>query len=380
MQHKTVFHSTIALFICATLAACGGNTPVPAAETPVAADADVVTLTAAQLANTPLKTGEVSEQNIGGMLKLSGQVDVPPQNLISVSTPLGGYLKSTTMMPGTLVRKGQLLAVMEDPQFIQLQQDYLTAMNKLHYAEKEFQRQKELNSSKASSDKVLQQAESEYRTVSIATKALAARLELIGIRADRLTENNISRTVNIYSPINGYINKVNVNIGKYVTPSDVIFDLVNPEDIHLNLTVYEKDLGKLSIGQHATVYTNARPDRQYDTKIILISHSLNENRSAEVHCHFEQYDKSLVPGMYMNAEIRMNDSREKVLPDEAFVNFGNQDYVFVQEGPQTFRMLGVQKGQAGDGVTVVVSPDLSGKKVVLTGAYALLMQLKNTGE
>jgi cobalt-zinc-cadmium efflux system membrane fusion protein len=278
------------------------------------------------------------------------------------------------------VRKGQLLAVMEDPQYIQLQQDYLTATSRLEYAVKEYERQKELNSSKASSDKVLQQAENEFRTLSIATKALAEKLGLIGISAVRLNENTISRTVNIYSPINGYVNKVNVNIGKYVTPSDVIFELVNPEDIHLNLTVYEKDLSKLSIGQHATVYTNAKPDRKYDTKIILISHSLNENRSAEVHCHFEQYDKNLVPGMYMNAEIRLNDSKEKVLPADAIVNFENKDYVFVEEGERTFRMTPVQKGQTGEGMTVITSPGLDGKKIVTVGAYSLLMQLKNTGE
>ncbi len=380
MKYPVILHNAVTILLSIFIAGCGGNKGAGPGEAPVNTPSDVVTLTVEQLKNTGLTIGSVSEQQIGGVLKLSGQIDVPPQNLVSVSIPLGGYLKSTAMMPGTHVRKGQLLAVMEDPQYIQLQQEYLMAVNKLAYAEKEFVRQRELNSSKASSDKVLQQAESEYRNVAITTKALAAKLGLIGINADRLSDNNISRTVNIYSPINGYVNKVNVNIGKYVTPSDVIFDLVNPEDIHLNLTVYEKDLSKLSIGQRATVFTNARPDQRYDTRIILISHSLNENRSAEVHCHFEHYDKSLVPGMYMNAEIRLNDSMEKVLPGEAIVSYENKDYVFVQEGERTFRMLPVQKGQAGEGVTVVTSPDLTGKKIVTAGSYSLLMQLKNTGE
>ncbi|GEP97624.1 efflux RND transporter periplasmic adaptor subunit [Chitinophaga cymbidii] len=374
MKRTIIFH------ICVLLCACNSKAPQEAEKEPAATETGLVQLTPEQLKNIDLETGRLTEESISSILRVSGQVDVPPQNLVSVSTPLGGYLKSTGMMPGTHVRKGQLIAVMEDPQFIQLQQEYLSAKNRLAYAMKEYERQQSLNSSKASSDKVLQQAESEYRDVSIATKALAAKLALIGINADRLTENNISRTINIYSPINGYINKVNVNIGKYVTPSDVIFELVNPEDIHLNLTVYEKDLGKLSIGQHATVFTNAKPNQKYDTRIILISHSLNENRSAEVHCHFEKYDKGLVPGMYMNAEIRLNDSREKVLPDEAIVNFENRDYVFVEEGERVFRMTPVEKGQVNDGKTVIISGGLEGRKVVISGAYALLMQLKNTGE
>ncbi|UYQ95708.1 efflux RND transporter periplasmic adaptor subunit [Chitinophaga horti] len=359
---------------------CGNPVQEPVAETPVAASADVVTLSAGQLKNIHLKTDTLRRQNISGILRLSGQVDVPPQNLVSVSIPLGGYLKSTDMLPGTHVRKGQLLAVMEDPQYIQLQQDYLTTRNKLNYAGREYERQKELNSSKAASDKVMQQAESEYRNLSIESKALAAKLSLLGINADRLTENNISRTINIHSPITGYINKVNVNIGKYVTPSDVIFELVNPVDIHLNLTVYEKDLDKLSIGQQVSVYTNAKPDQRYDTKIILISHSLNENRSAEVHCHFEQYDKSLVPGMYMNAEVRLQDNQETVLPEVAIVNFESKDYVFVEEAERTYRMVAVQKGQTDNGVTVVPAAGLTGRRIVTEGAYSLLMQLKNTGE
>lgn len=339
----------------------------------------LVELSEAQAKNIGLKTDTISLKPISSVLKLSGQIDVPPQNLISVSIPLGGYLKSTKMLPGTQVSKGQLLAVMEDPQYIQLQQDYLSAKNKLNYASREYDRQRELNSSKASSDKILQQAESEFRNLNIETRALAAKLSLIGISPLRLNENTISKTINIHSPINGYISKVNVNIGKYVTPSDVIFELVNPEDIHLNLTVYEKDLNRISIGQRVSTYTNARPDERYETKIILLSHSLNENRSAEVHCHFERYDKRLVPGMYMNAEIQLDNNQEKVLPNEAIVNFENKDYVFVEEAARRFRMTPVQKGESANGFSAV-GPGLEGSKVVTTGAYSLLMKLKNTAE
>ncbi|WP_298708619.1 efflux RND transporter periplasmic adaptor subunit [Chitinophaga sp.] len=362
------------------LASCGSKPEAPAEDQEATVQEDLVTLTGKQLANTRLQTGAVARKSISGTLKVSGQVDVPPQNLVSVSIPLGGYLKSTGMMPGTHVKKGQLLAVMEDPQYIQLQQDYLTARNRLGYAEKEYERQKDLNRNKAASDKVMQQAESEYRSLSVESKALAAKLSLLGIQAERLTENNISRTINIHSPITGYVSKVNVNIGKYVTPSDVIFELVNPEDIHLNLTVYEKDLSKLAIGQPAIAYTNARPDQRYETEIILISHSLNENRSAEVHCHFLKYDKTLVPGMYMNVEVKLGDIEENVLPDAAMVNFEGKDYVFAQEDARSFRIIAVEKGQSSGGKTVVTAPDLAGKKIVTEGAYTLLMQMKNIGE
>jgi cobalt-zinc-cadmium efflux system membrane fusion protein len=88
---------------------------------------------------------------------------------------------------------------------------------------------------------------------------LEEKLRLIHINPNSLHENNISKSIRIYSPIDGFVSKVNVNIGKYVTPSDVLFELVNPADIHLNLKIFEKDLNKIFIGQNVVSYTNNNP-------------------------------------------------------------------------------------------------------------------------
>lgn len=184
-----------------------------------------VSLTPEQAKHINLQTGMVAYGEINETLKLQGKIDVPPQNLVSVSIPLGGYLKTTKMLPGTHVSKGQVIAVMEDPQYIQMQQDYLNISNRLSYASKELARQKELNLSKANSDKTLQQAETEYKNLKVEQMALVEKLKLININAAQLNEGKISKSINIYSPINGFVSKVNVNIGKYVTPSDVIFEL-----------------------------------------------------------------------------------------------------------------------------------------------------------
>jgi len=370
------FLAVAAISIC--LFACSSKEE-KATETPKTTNGNLVYLNAKQAKNINLEVGETKVQEVSNVLKLSGQIDVPPQNLISVSIPLGGYLKSTEMLPGTRVSKGQVLAIMEDPQYIQLQQDYLRASNRQGFAIKEYERQRELNSTKASSDKVLQQAESELKNLNVETSALSAKLSMIGINSKNLKAGNISRTIRIYSPINGYVSKVNMNIGKYVTPSDVMFELINPEDIHLNLTVYEKDLDKVYIGQRVTSYTNNNPNKKFSSSIILVSHSLNENRSAEVHCHFDQEDKSLTPGMYMNAEVQLNAKKEKVIPNDAIVNFENKDYVFIKESDSSFRMIALQKGVSENNQTVVGS-SLDGKKIVLRGAYSLLMKLKNTEE
>lgn len=338
-----------------------------------------VSLTAAQAKNIDLQIAKVEMRRTSGVLKLNGQIDVPPQNLVSVSIPLGGYLKSTQMLPGTHVSKGQVIALMEDPQYIQLQQDYLSVKNRLNFAKQEFARQKELNSTKASSDKVVQQAETEMKNFSVEERALAEKLALIHINANSLSEKNMTRTIKIYAPISGYISKVNVNIGKYVTPSDVIFELVNPTDIHLNLTIFEKDLDKLAIGQKVLAYSNAKPDIKFETEVILVSHSLADDRSAEVHCHFERYDKSLVPGMYMNAEVQLKNITASTLPETSIVNFENKDYVFVETKPNTYKMTPVQTGVNADGF-IEVKNDFKNQKIVSKGAYSLLMKMKNTAE
>lgn len=335
-----------------------------------------VGLSVQQAKNINLQIGEVGFGEINETLKLQGKIDVPPQNLVSVSIPLGGYLKSTKMLPGTHVSKGQIIAVMEDPQYIQLQQDYLSIHNKLNYASKELARQRELNLTKANSDKTLQLSETEYQNLKVEHTALIEKLKLINISAAQLNGGKIARSVNVYSPINGYVSKVNVNIGKYVTPSDVIFELINPDDIHLNLTVFEKDLQQIDIGQRVLAYANSKPEKKYETEVILVSHNVQDGRS-EVHCHFKQYDKSLVPGMYMNAELQFKNQKVQFLQEDAIVNFENKDYVFVETSSLKFVMTPVQVGETTNNKTAITT-DLKGKKLALKGAYSLLMKLKNT--
>ncbi|RZJ68370.1 MAG: efflux RND transporter periplasmic adaptor subunit [Flavobacterium sp.] len=353
---------------------CSSNEKKP--QKVVAVNENEVGLTTQQAKNIDLQIGEVGFGEINEVLKLQGKIDVPPQNLVSVSIPLGGYLRSTRMLPGMRVSKGQLIAVMEDPQYIQLQQDYLSINNKLNYATKELARQRELNLSKANSDKTLQQTESEYEDLKIELAALIEKLKLINISAAQLNGRKISKSVNVYSPINGYVSRVNVNIGKYVTPSDVILELINPSDIHLNLTVFEKDLDRIGIGQQVLAYTNAMPDRKYRTEVILVSHNVDGGRS-EVHCHFEQYDKSLVPGMYMNAELQFKKQKVQFVPEDAVVSFENRDYVFLASSGMKFVMTEIRRGEVSDG-KIAIGTDLKGRKVVLKGAYSLLMKLKNT--
>jgi len=370
----------IFLSLILSLAGCAGNKNADEALS-APENTNSVTLTDAQIKNAGIVTGEVTRKEISTILKLNGIVDVPPQNMVSISAPLGGYLKSTTLLPGMHITKGDVIAVMEDQQYIQLQQDYLTAKARIGFLENEYHRQKDLNSSQASSDKVFQQAEADYRSQQVLMAALAEKLRLAGINVDQLNEKNISRSVNIYSPINGYVSKVDVNTGKYVSPTEVLFELVNPADIHLALKVFEKDLDKLFIGQKLVAYTNNDPGKKYPCETLLIGKDLTIERNTDVHCHFETYDKSLIPGTYMNAEIEVKKNDAYTLPEDAVVRFENKNYVFIKKRNNQFQMTEVNTGNTENGFIEILNAEnfVSGE-LVIKGAYSILMSLKNKSE
>lgn len=372
----------ILLVSSALLMSCGSETKTVNVEA-AAPEETTVQLTDAQLKNMSLTTGKLEIKSISSILKVNGTIDVPPQNLVSVSVPLGGFLKSTKLLPGMHIFKGDVIATMEDQQYIQLQQDYLTTAVNLKYTEADYNRQKDLNQSKATSDKAFQQAEAGYINQKITLKSLNEKLKLIGINPEKLNENTISRSISITSPIDGYVSKVNVNIGKYVNSTDVLFELVNPEDIHLELTVFEKDLDKLFIGQKVLAYTNNNPGKKYPCEIILIGKDLSNERSVEVHCHFEKYDKSLIPGMFMNAEVEVEPHNAFVIPNDGLVRFEGKEYVFTQLENKKYEMREVDTKNTENGFTQISfndSTDIRSKTFVTKGAYTLLMKMKNTEE
>jgi membrane fusion protein, heavy metal efflux system len=373
------------LSVALALFSCGGQTEkteTTTEEKPKTENSTIVTLTDAQVKTAGIDTGHAGNRPVATTLKVTGAIDVPPQNMVSISFPMGGYLKSSKLLPGMHVSRGETIAIMEDQQFIQLQQDYLTAKAKLTYAQKDFERQRDLNASKASSDKLFQQAQADYDSQKIMVSSLAEKLRLIGMNPAKVTDGSITRSASVRSPIDGYVSKVNVNIGKYVNPSDVLFEIVDPRDIHLALDVFEKDVNLLHEGQKVIAYTNSNPDKKYECTIVLIGKDLTDQRKTEVHCHFEQYDKNLLPGTFMNAGIEVTNNTALTLPEDAIVNFESKSYAFTVKGKNSYEIIEVKPGVAKDGYVELMadSSELRKQTFVTKGAYSLLMKMKNTEE
>lgn len=372
----------IALLSILTILACTGNKTKEAVEVEKGNDsliANLVTLNAVQLKTANLAFGTAQLMSMHKILKVNGAIDVPPSNIVSISIPMGGYLKKTSLIPGMFVKKGNLLAVLEDPSYIELQQDYLTAKSKLVYLEADFNRQRDLNATKSTSDKIFQLARSDYESQKYLTKSLSEKLKLLGIDPLTLNENNISRAINFNAPINGYVTKVNVNIGKYVTPTDILFEIIDPSDLHLRLIVYENDATNLKVGNKVSFYTNNDIRKKYLAKVAVINPNINEDKTTEVHCHLVNESVRLYPGTSANAEIELNDAKVNALPEQAIVKWQNKPFVFIKMEGNSFKMVPVEMGVSTNGY-VEIKNDLGKQAIVTTNAYTLLMQLKNSAD
>jgi membrane fusion protein, heavy metal efflux system len=341
---------------------------------------NTVTLTKAQLDLAKLSIGNLRAMQMHKTIKVNGFMDVPPQNMLSVSIPMGGYVKKANLIPGEKVNKGAVLAVLEDASYVSLQQDYLTAKSKLVFLEADYNRQKALNASKSSSDRQFQLALSEFESQKYLVKSLSEKLQLMGIVPAQLSENNISKSIAFKSPMSGYVTKVNVNAGKYVAPTDVLFEIMDPSDLHARLVVFENDATAIKKGNKVKFTENNKPSKTYEAEVNVITPNIENERTTEVHCDLISKNTGLFPGTFVNAEIELNNVEVQVIPAASIVKWQNKSYVFVETGVATYVMIPVVTGMESKGMVEIVSGITAAQKVVVANAYTLLMKLKNSSE
>jgi membrane fusion protein, heavy metal efflux system len=366
-------------------------------------------ITEKQFTTTGIEVGKIVMRNLSGTIKVNGLLDVPPQNLVSISAVMGGFVRQTDLLQGMKVSKGQLIAVIENQDFIQMQQDYLDTKARLEYAELEYKRQEQLAKENVSAVKIFQQTTADVKSLQAKFAALTQRLATVGINKKNVEAGEITNSVSIFAPIGGYVTAVNVNLGKFVSPADVLFEITNTDHLHAELSVYEKDIAKLKIGQKLHFYLANEPEVERNATIYLINPRINADRTIRVHCHLNKVEPNLMPNTYLKAIIDLGETAKTALPDQAIVSFENKFYVFALQNTDNqidskidtktnnhtdsttnsqakhyhFQFIEVQKGVAEHGFTEVILPenfDKTNTQLVLKGAFALLAQLKNDGE
>ncbi len=372
----------IALFLMITTLWTGCSTKDKGAETSLAQPTEIahVTLSQEQHKLLGVVLGQPTLRSMNGLIKANGMLDVPPQNMVTVSAPLGGFVKSTELLQGMKVKKGQTIIVLQHPDYIQLQEDYLTSKNQLEFLDLEYKRQEELAKENVTAAKALQQAKSNYFGTKAKVQGLRAKLKLININPQELENGEIQNTISIPSPISGFVTEVNVNIGQHVNPTDVLFKIIDTEHLHAEAQVFEKDVPRLKIGQLVRVYLS-NENKERLAKVFLIGKEITPERTVRVHCHLEGEDPSLIPGLYFKALIETDPQQVTTVPNEAIVDFDNKQYVFVEKksGELEYEMVEISKLKSEEDFTEVALPSsIVGRKIVLKGTYALLSILKNT--
>lgn len=363
------------------LASCGSEIQTTSKTDESTVELNEVSLTQKQFDNSSISTGKLEKKEIEGFLLLNGKIELPPQNLVTVGSIMDGNVTEIKPSIGMAVRKGQLLAQIKNPEIIQWQQDYLLAKNRMEYAELNYKRQKELNGSKASSDKVTQEAYSEMKTQQILMSTLGEKLSLLSINPNGISSSHIVKYIPIYSPINGFVTKIEVNNGKFVSTQDPLFELVDPKSVHLSLKAYEKDLAQLVVGQKILAFSSTQPKVKFPARLVSINPSYNGSSSVELHCDFEQFSSKMIAGTFMKAEIKTGKQTVDVLPNSAIVDYKSKKYAFIETGNKRYKMIEITVLKEFDSYTSVSIPaEFEQATFVKTGSFGLLLKLKNTGE
>lgn len=388
---SVVFLSILFLTACGNKDAENKELPAEPAitqEENKSADLKQITFTKDQYNLASIETGQIEMRNLSNIVKLNGVINVEPKSMAKVSAPLGGNIKTAGLLPGQAVKKGQVLATIENPEFIKIQQDYLESLGKLQFLEEEYKRQEKLRNEDINSAKTFQQVKSDYIVMKARIKGFEQQLALAGINKSSVQNGNITRTANLYAPITGFIKVSNKNIGDYVNPQDVIFELVNINDIHLSLNAFEKDLEKIEVGQTVKFSLANEDNFNRTAKIFLVGKSAGDDRIIPVHGRLESQDKKgLLPGMYVKAWIETGTDKQNAVPSDAIVKLEGKDYIILQTNETangiTFQLEQIRTGITQEGYTAIILADsmkTKDAKIVVKNAYAILSAMINLDE
>ena len=363
----------------------------------------VVVLNERQMKAIDLKLGSLQMRNLTTVVKVNGQIAVPPGSSADITAVIGGNVRSINVFQGDKVRKGQLLAVLEHPDYIAIQEEFAEVAGRLDFLEQEYKRQKELFENNVGSGRDFQKAKSEYLTAKAKYSGLKARLNLLNISPQQVIDGNITGSVRILSPINGYVNQVNIRVGTYVDAKDKMLTITDNSAIHADFLVYEKDVYLVKKGQKVHFTVSNRPDDEYTATVFAIGKEFDpDTRSIHIHAKIEQDVSGLIPGMYISGHLHTDKKYVPALPNDAVVTEGTKSYIFVEtkiaeeheddkEGAHTegdheeddgnskaFKFTEVVTGQKDDGYTEItpVDPLPENAKIVLNAAYYLLADLK----
>ncbi|MHB0754389.1 efflux RND transporter periplasmic adaptor subunit [Polaribacter sp. M15] len=366
----------IILFSYAFLA-CGNQDKSTETDTKTSLNSDEIRISKEQFDSEKMQLGTLTEQIFNTTIKVNGTIDVPPENKASVSTFVGGSITKIPLLIGDKVKKGQLVATLKNTEFIEIQQQYLEVTAQLNFLKNEYNRQKTLFDEKITSQKNYLKAESVYKSNLAIYNGLRKKLQMMNINPSKVEKGQITSTINLYAPINGYVTKVNVSNGTFVSSANEIMEIINTDHIHLELTVFEKDILKIKKGQKITFQIPESSDNVYYAEVHLVGTSINNNRTIKVHGHIdEEENTNFISGMFVEAEI-ISDSKKGIsLPKSAIIKKENDYFTLVlenlKENNYQFKKIKLDLGLQDDEYFEIKNYELlENKKILVNNIFMI---------
>lgn len=359
------------------LVACGNSEKTNETQTERDVVSNQTIITKAQFESEQMQLGVITEQEFYQTVKTNGVIDVPPHNKSNVSSFMGGYITKTPLLVGDKVKKGQLLVALENTTFIEIQQNYLEVAEQLNYLKSEFNRQKTLFDENITSQKNFLKAESTYKSTLAHYNGLRKKLQMMNINPASVEQGNISSAINLYAPIDGYVTRINVSNGAYVSPSDIILEIIDTDHIHLELSVFEKDVLKIKKDQDILFKIPEASDEVFNAEVHLVGTTIDDNtRRVKVHGHMDDDQINFIVGMFVDAEILVSKNENWALPKDAIVEHENDYFALVlknkTDSEYYFEMLKLKIGtQTENFVEVLNSEVLKNQQILINGIYML---------
>jgi cobalt-zinc-cadmium efflux system membrane fusion protein len=366
------------LLFSLVLVACGNSEKNKETTVETETVSNEIDITKQQFEGENMAFGTFTEHAFPETVKANGMIDVPPHNKSSVTSFIGGYVTKTPLLIGDKVKKGQLLITLENPEFVEIQQNYLEISEQLNYLKSEFTRQKTLYDENITSQKNFLKAESTYKSNLAQYNGLRKKLQMLNINPTSVEQGNISSTINLYAPIAGYVTKVNISNGTFVSPSDIVMEIVDTDHIHLELSVFEKDILKIKKDQDILFTIPEASDSIYKAEVHLVGTTIDENtRRVKIHGHIEEGQTQFIVGMFTEADIIINNTNRMALPKEAIIHVEDDFYVLILKNKTVsefhLEKIKIEKGiETEDFVEILNTNVLKDKQILIKGTYMLL--------
>ena len=341
----------------------------------------VVEISTQQAETIGLEMKTIEERNLGNNIKVTGVLELFPQDRANISPFVGGNVSSIKVIEGDQVRKGQVLGYLEHPDIISMEQEFQEKNDELVFLEQDFERKQTLYDKGVSSGKEFQRAQSKFRSTTSSVNALKSKLRLLGLNIDKIAKGQIFSSIPISTPINGFVDDVMVNLGDYVEPQTKMFTVSDNSKLHVDLKVYEKDISKVELGQQIFFTVASKPNEILKAKVHSIGKTFETDPKAlHIHADMDNKNGDLLPGMYVEGRIVQGKKKGYAVPEEAIIKEGEQSFIFIldedeekEENRMKFKMIPVTVGITDLGFVEVNLPSEISKhsKVVIKGAYML---------